>query len=234
MRISLDRLRDAISCISDEESVRTLLAQATRDLGFDGYAFLAFEANWTFAVSDYHEEWQSRYFARHYSTLDPVVTHAKSRLKSFVWWSERELKSATDDGKRLLKEAIDFGIRWGITIPVRTGYGHASMLTLSSRRPSVSGEPEIDAVAAAAIVGELQGRVEALKAEATGESFFYLKPKEILYLKWIAEGKSMQEVADMHRVKYNSVKINLESAKQRCGATNITQLVALAIRRGMI
>lgn len=40
-------------------------------------------------------------------------------------------------------EAGDFGIRSGIIIPIRTAFGHMSMLTVASHKPSLSLEHDI-------------------------------------------------------------------------------------------
>ncbi|TIU50110.1 MAG: hypothetical protein E5W19_10345 [Mesorhizobium sp.] len=44
----------------------------------------------------------------------------------------------------MLRQAGDFGIRSGITIPIRTAFGHMFMLTVASHKPSLSLERDID------------------------------------------------------------------------------------------
>lgn len=234
MTISLNRLGDAISSIHDEPTLSKMLAEVTVELGFDSYAYLNLQTNRTLAVSNYSKEWQTRYFQSKYDKVDPVLAAGKSKMRVFAWSSEAGQKNASGEVKRFWSEAIEFDIRSGITIPVRTGHGHMSMLTFASRRERAGTDCEIDAVTAAALVGQLHGRMEALKVAPTCQNELYLRPKEVSYLRWAAEGKSMEEIAAIHGVKYNSVKINFENAKKRFNALTLTQLVALAIRQGLI
>ena len=44
----------------------------------------------------------------------------------------------------------------------------------------------------------------------------------------------MEEVADVERVKYNSVKSKLEETRKRLGIHTMPHLIALAIRAGLI
>ncbi|MDQ0513446.1 DNA-binding CsgD family transcriptional regulator [Angulomicrobium amanitiforme] len=44
----------------------------------------------------------------------------------------------------------------------------------------------------------------------------------------------MEEVAELHNVKYNSVRVKLSETKKRFNVYTITQLVAVAIRQKLI
>ncbi len=42
-----------------------------------------------------------------------------------------------------------------------------------------------------------------------------LDPKGATYLSWIADGKTMEEVADLEGVTYNSVRVKIEHARKQ-------------------
>lgn len=230
----LYHLSDAILAIRDETTLKKTLSDVTRDFGFHAYAYLSVLTNWVVAVSNYPSDWQTAYFQHGYDKLDPIVITAKTGMKAFVWSSDVGRKQAPEIVRRFWDEAAEFDIRSGVTIPVRTSFGHMAMLTFASKHPGMVSKRGIDAVTAAAVVGQLHGRVETLNVQPTSEKRLNLRPKEINYLHWAAEGKSMEEIADIQGVKYNSVKINIENAKKRSGTRNLIQLVSLAIRQGVI
>lgn len=62
----------------------------------------------------------------------------------------------------------------------------------------------------------------------------YLDAKEAAYLRWIAVGKTMEDVAALEGVKYNSVRVKLAETKKRFDVHTTTHLIALAIRRRLI
>ncbi|MNL49355.1 Transcriptional activator protein TraR [compost metagenome] len=108
------------------------------------------------------------------------------------------------------------------------------MLTFASSEPKLIVESDIDAIAAASAVGQLHAHIEHLRVKPTIEEHVYLTPKEATFVRWIELGKTVDETADLEKVKYNTVRITLDGVKERYNLANNTQLVGLAIRRGLI
>ncbi|PAP91993.1 hypothetical protein CIT31_28760 [Mesorhizobium wenxiniae] len=152
MQTWFQRLIDLTSASSSEASLKAALSGLVRELGFDCYAYLNVQPVRTYAVSNYPAEWQARYLSRRYTHIDPVVASARARLEAFTWEAGSQRQATSKAVRVFYKEAGDFGIRSGISIPVRTPFGHMSMLTLASSRPSLSLETDIDLVTAATAV----------------------------------------------------------------------------------
>ena len=108
------------------------------------------------------------------------------------------------------------------------------MFTLASAKTAIDLKRDIDAVAAAAAVGQLHTRMCSLPLTPSEQHPAWLDPKEGAYLRWVAVGKTMEEVADLEGVKYNSVKSKIEETRKRLGIHTMPHLVALAIRAGLI
>ena len=228
----LDKLTDITALQGDESILKPALADLAREAGFGGYAYLYIQPGHTLAISNYDPEWRSIYFAKKFAAVDPVVKRAKSFKQAFTW-------SNGQDGARLSKaervffaQAADFGIRSGVTIPVKAANGSMSMFTLASDQAALG--LEIDAVAAAAAVGQLHTRMSLLPLTPTVQHPAWLDAKEAAYLKWIAVGKTMEEAADLEGVKYNSVKSKLYESRKRLEIHTMSHLVALAIRAKLI
>ncbi|QTG17146.1 transcriptional regulator TraR (plasmid) [Agrobacterium tumefaciens] len=230
----LDKLTDLTAIEGDECILKTGLADVADHFGFTGYAYLHIQHKHIIAVTNYHHDWRSLYFDKKFDALDPVVKRARSRKHVFAWSGEQERPRLSTEERAFYAQAADFGIRSGITIPIRTANGSMSMFTLASEKTAIPLDREIDAVAAAAAVGQLHARISFLRITPTAEDAAWLDPKEATYLRWIAVGKTMEEIADVEGVKYNSVRVKLREAMKRFDVRSKAHLTALAIRRKLI
>lgn len=230
----LDKLTDLTMLQGDEAILKEALQHLAEQAGFGGYAYLYLRPGHTIAASNYHSDWQSIYFKRRFETIDPVVNRARSLKRTFTWSAEQDKLRLSKEERAFYVQAADFGIRSGITIPIRAANGSTSMFTLASEKATVDLERDIDPVAAAAAVGQLHARMSFLSLTPSGQYPTWLDPKEAAYLNWIAVGKTMEEAADLEGVKYNSVKSKIEEARKRLKVHTMPHLVALVIRAGLI
>ena len=203
------------------------------DLGFDCYAYLNVQPVRLFAVSNYHPEWQGRYLTRDYASIDPVVAMAKQQMKAFTWAAGAP-RSLSKPLRRFYSEAGDFGIRSGISIPIRTAFGHMSMLTLASHKPSLCLETDIDQIAAVTAVAQLHAKMEQQDVEPTASVEIDLKAKQALCLKWSAEGKTMKDIASIEGMSFATVNFHLNNARKSLDAVSLAQATALATKLKLI
>lgn len=228
----LDKLTDITALQGDESILKPALADLAREAGFGGYAYLYIQPGHTIAVSNYDPEWRSIYFKKKLAAVDPVVKRAKSLKQAFRWSNEQDWARISKTERAFYSQAADFGIRAGITIPVKAANGSISMFTLASDKATLG--VEIDAIAAAAAVGQLHTRMSLLPLTPSVQHPAWLDAKEAAYLKWIAVGKTMEEAADLEGVKYNSVRSKLYESRKRLEIHTMSHLVALAIRAKLI
>ena len=230
----LDKLTDITALQGDESIIKQALGHLADEAGFGGYAYLHIQPGHTLAVSNYHPEWRSVYFEKKLTAVDPVVKRAKILKRAFVWSGDQDSLRAPKPERAFYAHAAEFGIHSGITIPVSAANGSMSMFTLASEKPALELDRDIDAVAAAAAVGQLHARMSLLPLTPTVQYPAWLDAKEGAYLKWIAVGKTMEETADLEGVKYNSVKSKLYETRKRLEIHTMSHLVALAIRAKLI
>jgi LuxR family transcriptional activator of conjugal transfer of Ti plasmids len=230
----LDKLTDLTALQGDDRVLKQALGNLTSEAGFGGYAYLHIQPGHTLAVSNYHPDWRSIYFEKKLAAIDPVVRRSKTLKQTFVWSGDQDSPRASKTERAFYAHAADFGIRSGITIPVRAANGSMSMFTLASERPVLDLDRDIDAIAAAAAVGQLHARMSLLPLTPSAQHPAWLDAKEAAYLKWIAVGKTMEEAADLEGVKYNSVKSKLYETRKRLEIHTMSHLVALAVRAKLI
>lgn len=230
----LDKLTDLAAIPGDESILKYALAALTEQVGFSGYAYLNIQPGRSIAISNYRSEWQSDYFKRGYLAIDPVIRRARSLKRAFTWSGEQQTARPSKAERSFYAHAADFGIRSGITIPIKAANGSIAMFTLASEKPAIDLDREIDAVEAAAAVAQLHARVTLSQPAPSVEEPIYLDPKAATYLSWIAVGKTMEETADLEGVKYNSVRVKIAETKKHFDVYTLTHLIAVAIRRKLI
>lgn len=142
----LDKLTDLTAIEANQGNLEQALAGLTEQIGFGGYACLSVRPGHTFAISNYHPDWQSLYFERNYLALDPVVKRGRSLKRIFTWPGEQDMPRVTKAERSFYSHAANFGIRSGISVSVRTANGAMSMFTMASDRPTIDLDQEIDAV----------------------------------------------------------------------------------------
>lgn len=229
-----ERLTDVTAIVRTEDMLKAALPVLIEELGFEGYAYLSVQPSQTHAISNYHKDWQTLYFERDYAAIDPVVKTAGTTMHAFTWNASSLRANKSTELARFFKEAGDFGIRSGITIPVRTACHHMSMLTLASNKPALCLNRDVDQIAAVTATAFLHAKVAELHAHPTGKLAFELTPKQALCLKWSAEGKSMRAIATIEKMSFGTVNFHLNNVRKTLDAGSLAQATALATKLGLI
>jgi len=227
----LNDLMEASDLAQDERAINQALRNFTAAVGFDRFAYLNVRAGDVRALSNYPAEWQQTYLNNNYAAIDPVVTIAKRAMHPFPW-SQTESAGSAPETVRFFGEAADFGIRSGISIPVRGGFGRTALLTLASNRPNADAavRSAAHAITAVAFVHVHLTRLVRTPHNAP----VALTPRQSLCLAWASMGKTMDEIADLLGISERAVRFYVKGARDRLGATNTTHAVRLAVERELI
>lgn len=228
------KLADVAAIIKDEYMLRSILASMASEIGFDFYAYTHMRPVDPFAVSNYPAEWQRLYVEHRFDRIDPVVAQARHRPQMFAWGPEHAFLRHTADAKRFVGKASEFGIRSGISIPVRTPFGNLAILTIASGQRSVPVDCTSNAAAAASAVAFLHATVEATQLSSATEDRPALTDRQALLLKWSAEGKSMKDIAMIERTSYHNVNFHLNNARKALNANTLAQATAIATKLKLI
>lgn len=235
-RYPFDPLIEAVAITRDMSSLISALQTFAQEHGFHSFAYLHVNGSRCKAVSDYPEDWQDCYVRHAYSRIDPIITAAKRGAHPFCW-------SLDDDG--LIKDrrdlcdfrdqAIGFGIRAGLSIPIRTGFSCYAILTFAASGLSDAHAAwTMDIVQAAAAVALLHAAFSLSQVSTSPALGDQLTACEVLCLRWAAEGKSMQDIADLLQIKYSTVRFRIDKAREKLDAVNLQQATALAVKMMLI
>jgi LuxR family transcriptional regulator, activator of conjugal transfer of Ti plasmids len=229
---------DSLQTARDDREFEQIATRTSQGLGFRWFAYLRLGEDGPKLISSYPKSWTSRYLHLKYHRLDPVVIRARSEHTLFVWRGTESTVSVRMEQRKFFDEAATFGIRSGITVPVRGGFGRTAAFTLATDDSHM--QPE-RLLATSSDVVQLLGLYfhthlpERLLAKMGGPiSQTRLTPRETQCLAWAARGKTVSDTAVLMSISPRTVTYYLEKARQRLGAASITHCVARAMRLGLL
>ncbi len=131
---------DELATATNEASFVAVGRRAVRRLGFQSFAYLSFAHPRLAFLSSYPREWTGHYVRSGYERIDPVVRQARKSRVGFYRDGSRPAIPTTSAQSRFFREASEFGINNGLTVPIHGGFGQLAAFTLAAedRDPSFS------------------------------------------------------------------------------------------------
>lgn len=219
---SLSELQNSILALRDSFEVEHLIYHSVNSTGQQ------------YAALTYSEAWVQEYLDRDYARVDPVVLGCFRGAAPVDW---KELDWSRKSARSFLEESRAFGVATqGYSIPIRGPVGQFAILTLNNSTDDESWarfrtDAGSDALLAAHFINE-----KALALEHSGESaaMIVLSPREVDALSNLAAGLSRAETADRLKISEHTLRVYIESARFKLGASNTVHAVARALAQGQI
>lgn len=227
-------LVDMLEAAQDEAMIKGALRNFTRACGYERFAYLQKEGAQIKTFNSYPKPWEGVYLSADYSDIDPVVTEAKRRWDVFSWSAEDWPARGSSALRKFRDEAIDHGIRCGMTIPVEVGYGASMMLTFASSQRKVDVPAAFDQKRAIQLVMMVHYQLKIIAAKTVLNPKQVLSPREKYCLTWAAKGKTTLTTAAVAGISARTVQCNLDKAREKLGAESVPHLVAIAKDRGLL
>ncbi|WP_312002377.1 helix-turn-helix transcriptional regulator [Bradyrhizobium hereditatis] len=149
-----------------------------------------------------------------------------------------EALAGNREQRRFSDEATTFGIRSGITVPIRGGFGRMAAFTLGTGDRDVHPERLLaDWKDFVQLVGvhfhwHVTARLDVPSAGKLAASEFTQRERQCLAC--TARGKTIANIAVLVQIAPRIVVFHLENARCKIGAASIAQCVAEALRRGLL
>ncbi|TDL81917.1 LuxR family transcriptional regulator [Palleronia sediminis] len=181
----------------------------------------------------YSQAWVDRYVAQEYTRIDPVVAEGLRRVDAFDWkeadWSGRAART-------LLSEAQEYGLgRQGMSLSMRGPGGQFALFTLNDCADDDAWARKMETVGSDAILAAYYINQCALRIDQTDtDPARALSPRETDALSLVASGMSRSAAARYLEISEHTLRVYIESARNKLGATNTTHAVARAIAKGLI
>lgn len=225
----LEDFLNLASTIDSEKDLFSAACKVAEELGFEYCAYGArapapYSNPKFFLQNNYPSAWQQRYAEAGYLSLDPTVKHGRTTETPLVWSDE-----VFTDCPALWKEAQDFGLRFGWAQSCLNANSVGGMLTLSRSTGSITAtelssiEPKMKWLVSVTHISLSKIHVGKLR----DQNDFGLTPREIEVLKWTADGKSAQEIAEILRISKHVVDFHIKNAVLKLQTSN---KVAAAVR----
>ena len=171
------------------------------------------------------EEWTLRYFKQNYLEKDPTITHTR-RESRLLQWDEPTCREFL-----VMKEAQEFRLRQGITIPMISVEGTKLGMSFSGDFVSSSPEAQLTFQVVSALA---TARALEVKNVSEAVSRSEVSPSERACLEWVTEGKTNWEIGMILGISEKTVEKHLCSCMRKTNSVNRTQLVANALRNGIL
>jgi LuxR family transcriptional activator of conjugal transfer of Ti plasmids len=188
-------------------------------------------------MSSYPKSWTSRYFALRYQHLDPVVRRARREHDLFSWSGDVSNPKGTREQRAFFEEATAFGIKSGVTVPIKGGFGQIAAFTLATGESALSDRRIDEAKDLVQLVG-LYFHTHVTARLASQSNPLAVEPvltqREHQCLMWASRGKTAADIAILIEVTPRTVIFHLENARRKLGAATTAQCVAEALRRGLL
>lgn len=238
IEFSFQTFIDAINTAQQEPEFEALATQLAQRLGFRWFAYLRLMQNAPVLISSYPKSWTARYFSLGYQHLDPVMQKASREHDAFSWGGAAPGVSGTREQRRFFDEAMTFGIRSGITIPIRGGFGRMAAFTLATDEPSARVEQVLaeskNVVQLAGLYFHTHAIVRLSGRQVTKPMSNVLTQRERQCLAWAAQGKTAADTALLLEITPRTVVFHLDNVKRKLQSASIAQCVAEALRRGLL
>lgn len=233
---------DTLMSARDEQDTIVRLEAAAQGLGFDKVTFAVILRPKVciadaYLHSNYPSHWQQRYISNNLRTHDPTVEYCfKSSSSPFIWTPQ---SFRTPKQKALYEEAASFGLKVGVTLPIRGVSGEIGMLTcVCDENPSPSLLQDIKQrltslsllrdVAFDSLHQYLHVRVASTREVPN------LTTRELECLKWMCAGKSSWEIGCILGISEAGVNFHISNLRIKFGVNRRNGVVIKAIRLGLL
>ncbi len=183
-------------------------------------------------LSGWDDEWYQRYTSLNYVHLDPVARHCFTTSRPFDW-SDAPYDGETDlSARRVMEEARDFGMDQGFCVPIHMEGGMQGVVSLVGDTGHLDDTARLElhmlALYAHGRLRFLHGTDEALAPRRA------ITRREAEVLKWVANGKTAADIAEITGLTARTVNQHCENAQRRLGTNNRLHTVVEAIRHKLI
>jgi LuxR family quorum-sensing system transcriptional regulator SolR len=227
---------NALLNIKSEQDLFRQIAGFAQEMGFEYCAYgirmpVPISRPAVALFSNYSKEWQNRYRIREYIEVDPTVQHALKSTMPIVWSHQ-----VFERSPELWEEARSHGLNFGWAQASYDPSGAVGLLTLA-RSTTPLGTAEIFAnKTKMAWLSQFShaGMASLLMPTFAPEILARMTPREKEVLRWTAEGKTANEIAQILIVSENTVNFHLKNVVGKLGASNKTQAAVKAATLGML
>lgn len=236
--MSLNEYAGLLEAEDELEWSRELVTLSAR-FGFERMVFAVVPSPYAgiehgYLQSTYPEKWRQQYDTQGLANHDPTVLHCRAKSLPLVWTPGMY---ATPQQKALHEEAVSYGLRAGVTLPMHGPNGVAGMLSLATdRSPSSRNLKDIDHyLPALSLLRDVAfERSRPFFTEQIALRKPYLTGREMECLKWLVAGKSSWDIAQILKISVATVDFHIKNIRGKLGASSRRIIAIKAVQLGLV
>lgn len=226
-----------ISGCADTQDFRETMNAAALNFQIRSFAYFSHSADHATEpriISNYPQDWVTRYRKNAYHTIDPVIQNVGQQPEPFFWPLENDSKTYRHRETNLFKEAAEFGIGRGLTVPIHDRHQQKAAMTFAAsfddRRFVETASVYQHALQLMATCFHIHARRIFSKARTIDG--VTLTKRELECLQWAGRGKSAGDTAEILGIKRRTVTFHLENVRRKFEVRTVAQAIAiLAVSR---
>jgi len=224
------RFVDLLSGRPNQGELEKALAGTAGALGLPMFAYLLLPERRSAPslISNYPGAWTQHYLAHRYDRLDPVIGTAARAVEPFEWGPELRVGQGSAGCGRFFAEAAEFGIRFGLTIPIRDRQRRLAAVTFATDERRTAFRQSIEAYRSGLHLMALLFHRQACTALDPDRRIdgIKLSPRQFECLEWVAHGKSAWDTGRIIGISRRTVLFHLEAAKAKLDVKSIHHAIA--------
>lgn len=215
-----------------------LLQQALTQLDIHKFAYTHYSKNFKInrvikyeCSSDPLESWHQHYLEADYDCQDPIMTHAFQHMLPLAWDLNSEYRSAKPSTHTMFQDAMDFGLRFGISFPACDNQGNPSMLVCHCPTQHVQSQLQNSESYTIQLLGYyFNAFSNTLLNDDQENKNYHLTDREKECLQLTAQYKMAAEIAYLLGISVRTVGFHLENASKKLETHNKYQAVLKAMK----
>lgn len=221
---------DSLSGRPNRTELETALGGAAASLGLPLFAYLLVpeQGSAPSLISNYPNAWTQHYLAHRYDRLDPVIGTAARTGEPFEWGPDLRVAPRSAGCVKFFTEAADFGIRFGLTIPIHDRQRRLAAVTFATDERRTVFRQSIEAYRSGLHLMALffhRQACSALDPERRIDGI-KLSPRQFECLEWAARGKSAWDTGRIIGISRRTVLFHLEAAKAKLDVRSMHHAIA--------
>ena len=234
MRRLSDRFAESVRSCTDLQRLRSLVEDATRELGFQFYALLDHRSlsgpgAAALRIDNYPSEWAAEIISLGYAADDPVHLASCRTNVAFAWSELGRLIKLEPRHCRILARSRHFGLGPGVTIPANVPGEPSASCSFAVRAGSELPSAQIHC--AALIGAHALWAARRFRPAATRP---HLSRRELQCLRLVALGKTDWEIARILGLSQHTAHQYVKRARAAYDTVSRTQLVVYGLRDAWI
>jgi len=235
MTAKLDQFLELLQATETEQDLQKLVENLRDVYDINNVVYHAINSKGEHHVAyTYSNEWAMHYHSNDYVKVDPVVRTAFHHFHPMNW---KSLDWSNKTARTLYHEAADSGIgNQGYTVPIRGPNGQFALLSVNNTATDASWEKFSSEYKRDMLLIShfLHQKATEIVSPEDFEAPVALSPRERDALAFMAQGQSRGQAADALKISEHTLRVYLDSARNKLRALNTVHAVALAYKNGTI